>query len=257
MLPDSMAAKVSDPEQVVSSAAYILFYRRRSSTSLGGPAFEQSVHEMENTIESSGSQSASRNQSPSAASATGEGRRLEDSSRGFSSASHEVGAARRAGNGGRLQDLGTRGAMGAVSNDHDGALEGDADADETLPGYTQDDPNPVQSMELDDIDAGGPPALSFEVPNWTFESLDAGTMNSFDMNVGDDGYSITSQEGHVYGGYSRGQACTPDGDNDSMVANQEDADFEESWEGIQSEPERNEEDVVEIQLEGKDDQLTT
>ena len=257
MLPDSMAAKVSDPEQVISSAAYILFYRRRSSTSLGGPAFEQSVHEMENPVESSGSQSASRNQSPSAVSATGEGRRLEDSSRGFSSASHEAGAARRAGNGGRLQDLGTRGGMGAVSNDHDAALQGDADEDETLPGYTQDDPNPVQSMELDDIDAAGSSALPFEVPSWTFETLNAGGISSFDMNVGDDGHSITSQEGHAYGGYSRGQACTPDGDNDSMVANQEDADFEESWEGIQSEPERNEEDVVEIQLEGKDDQLTS
>ena len=241
---DSMVSKVGDPEHVVSSSAYILFYRRRSSTALGGPFFEEIAREMENPVESSGSQSASRNRSPSATEA-GEGQRLEDSSRGFSSASHEAGAARQAGNGGRLRGLGT---TGETLNDDD---ETQGQEDDTLPDYAQDDPNPMQSMELDELESG-PPALHFQ-NNWGFQTLGAGAMSSFDMDVNDDGHSITSQEGHAYGGYSRGNACTPDGDNDSMVANQ-DGDLEDSWEGIMDEPEKNEEEVAEIRLDTKEDE---
>ncbi|PKS12947.1 hypothetical protein jhhlp_000288, partial [Lomentospora prolificans] len=38
---DSSVSKVKDPSQVVTSAAYLLFYRRRSSVPLGGPRFAE------------------------------------------------------------------------------------------------------------------------------------------------------------------------------------------------------------------------
>ncbi|MBE3049429.1 hypothetical protein IMZ48_44410, partial [Candidatus Bathyarchaeota archaeon] len=38
---DSSVSKVKSPSQIVSSAAYLLFFRRRSSVPLGGPRFAQ------------------------------------------------------------------------------------------------------------------------------------------------------------------------------------------------------------------------
>lgn len=38
---DSSVSKVKDPSQVVTNAAYLLFYRRRSSVPLGGPRFAE------------------------------------------------------------------------------------------------------------------------------------------------------------------------------------------------------------------------
>lgn len=39
--PDSSVSQVSDPSVVVTSAAYLLFYRRRSKVPLGGPRFSE------------------------------------------------------------------------------------------------------------------------------------------------------------------------------------------------------------------------
>ena len=81
---------------MVTSAAYLLFYRRRSSGPLGGPFFERLLNGDES---GPGSQPGSRTGSPS-----GEGRRLDDSSRtGSSSAFHEVEATHQAGGGGLIR----------------------------------------------------------------------------------------------------------------------------------------------------------
>ncbi|OJJ31576.1 hypothetical protein ASPWEDRAFT_32201 [Aspergillus wentii DTO 134E9] len=88
---DSSVSRNLDPQSVVTSSAYLLFYRRRSERPLGGKILEE-------IAESSrpGSQMGSRAQSPS-----GEGRRLGGSSRnGSSSALAGVGAAHQAGDGG-------------------------------------------------------------------------------------------------------------------------------------------------------------
>ena len=79
-------------ESAVTSAAYLLFYRRSSEGTLGGPFFEQLAGSSP-----SASQADSRAPSPSA----GEGKRLDDSSRnGLSSALHAAGAGPQAGDGG-------------------------------------------------------------------------------------------------------------------------------------------------------------
>ncbi|KAF2834360.1 cysteine proteinase [Patellaria atrata CBS 101060] len=87
------------PESVVTTAAYLLFYRRRSETPLGPPYLQQLVETYYNPtpieVESQ-SQSSSRAGSPA-----GKGRRLDGSSpNGSSSASAAVGATHQRGGGG-------------------------------------------------------------------------------------------------------------------------------------------------------------
>lgn len=82
-----MASKRS-PQQAVTSAAYLLFYRRRSDRSLGGPYFEKIIDEVYRQKESPASSRAS--------SLAGEDQRLDSSSRvGSSSALQGVGAGRQ------------------------------------------------------------------------------------------------------------------------------------------------------------------
>ena len=90
---DTMVNQV-EPRKVVTPAAYILFYRRRSDKPLGGPLFDQLLGSHSDSL--NGSSSGSRATSPS-----GEGRRLDDSSRnGLSSALPEAEAVHQAGGGG-------------------------------------------------------------------------------------------------------------------------------------------------------------
>lgn len=96
---DSHVSKKNVPHSVVTPAAYLLFYRRRSDHPLGGEALQEIVHEANKPADSDESQTESGANSPA-----GEGRRLGDSSRnGSSSAFPEAGAAHQAGDGG-LQD---------------------------------------------------------------------------------------------------------------------------------------------------------
>lgn len=46
-VPDSSVSMVSDPSSAVTSAAYLLFYRRRSTGHLGGPRFSQILDKYE------------------------------------------------------------------------------------------------------------------------------------------------------------------------------------------------------------------
>ena len=87
------------PEKIVTKAAYLLFYRRRSPEPLGGGAFLQFAA---NTRTATDSQSRSREASPS-----GEGMRLDDSSRnGLSSAFPAAEAVHQAGDGGQTSEGG-------------------------------------------------------------------------------------------------------------------------------------------------------
>lgn len=92
---DSSVSRRANPDVVVTSAAYLLFYRRRASHPLGGPFFEQLIGAANNPTPQS--QPASRTASPA-----GEGKRLDDSPsrNGSSSASAGAGATHQAGGGG-------------------------------------------------------------------------------------------------------------------------------------------------------------
>ena len=80
-----------NPEQAITSAAYLLFYRRRSDRPLGGRFFEDVIEEAYHQKES---QPSSRATSPA-----GDGQRLDDSFRvGSSSALLGVGAVRQEAN---------------------------------------------------------------------------------------------------------------------------------------------------------------
>lgn len=81
---------------MVTSAAYLLFYRRRSDRPLGGKILEEITESSTRPVSEAGSPSESRGQSPS-----GDGRRLGGSSRnGSSSVLTGVGAAHQEGDGG-------------------------------------------------------------------------------------------------------------------------------------------------------------
>ncbi|KAB8079304.1 hypothetical protein BDV29DRAFT_164785 [Aspergillus leporis] len=93
---DSSVSRPIDPQSVVTSAAYLLFYRRRSDRPLGGKILEEITEASTRPASEAGSSSESRGQSPS-----GDGRRLGGSSRnGSSSVLTGVGAAHQAGDGG-------------------------------------------------------------------------------------------------------------------------------------------------------------
>lgn len=102
MPPDSHVAR-RDAQQVVTSSAYILFYRRRSEhLPLGGPKVEELLAPASGGADSD--EGPSRDPSPGA----GEGRRLDDSSRNGLSGLGAVGAVHQSGVGGlasRSHDL--------------------------------------------------------------------------------------------------------------------------------------------------------
>ncbi|MCJ1476654.1 CSN-associated deubiquitinating enzyme Ubp12 [Lambiella insularis] len=150
---DSMATKKNNPNAIVTSAAYLLFYRRRSSKALGGPVFEQMGQpNTENTQGGSTSQPPSRAASPSAP--AGEGKRLDEFSRnGSSSASQGVEAVHQAGSGGLQAGMLT--ATRIKDN-------------ESPPGYSHelhDGEQTIESMEIDDP-SGGQPIHEIIGPTW-------------------------------------------------------------------------------------------
>ncbi|KAL8682568.1 MAG: hypothetical protein Q9186_001421 [Xanthomendoza sp. 1 TL-2023] len=129
---DSAVSRCRNPQNVVSCAAYLLFYRRRSDHPLGGPFFEPTMSGAEESV--ADSQPTSKTASP-----TGEGKRLDGSSRnGSSSALRGVGAAHQAGGGG------------------DGRMAMRTGVDDDLPGYSGNEghESTLESMDLDEGIAG-------------------------------------------------------------------------------------------------------
>ncbi|KAL9630907.1 MAG: hypothetical protein Q9204_004483 [Flavoplaca sp. TL-2023a] len=155
---DSAVSRCRDPQKVVSNAAYLLFYRRRSDHSLGGPFFESLM----NGAEESGvdSQPTSDTASPA-----GEGKRLDGSSRnGSSSALRGVGVAHQTGGGG------------------DGLTAKRTGIDDELPSYPGKDiqETTLESMDLDEgiadiyapLNPGSPYGSGGIHQSWSFSHLE-------------------------------------------------------------------------------------
>ncbi|KAI9815176.1 MAG: CSN-associated deubiquitinating enzyme Ubp12 [Phylliscum demangeonii] len=136
---DTMTSKRS-PDQAVTSAAYLLFYRRRSDKALGGPLFETILGEAHGPADLAPS---SRTASPA-----GEGRRLDESSRvGSSSALDGVEAGRP-----KAADSASGKTLAAAASGG-----GEDDGEDELPPYTRLFPGraaPGQHMEDMDVDEG-------------------------------------------------------------------------------------------------------
>ncbi|PGH15185.1 hypothetical protein AJ79_02550 [Helicocarpus griseus UAMH5409] len=170
---DSHVSKRNNPSSVVTSAAYLLFYRRRSDAPLGGEYLARVTEEANNPgLADSDSQSDSGAPSPS-----GEGRRLGGSSRnGSSSALTGAGATHQAGDGG------LRGGIQAKDNDDD------------LPEYSEHAHGygaqyPIGDMDLEDEgydDSIGTGINFSNHPSWSFDraALLSAPANS---DYGDDG----------------------------------------------------------------------
>ncbi|KAL6716978.1 hypothetical protein ACLMJK_004891 [Lecanora helva] len=189
---DGMVTRCDNPQAVVTTAAYLLFYRRRSSTSLGGPFFEQFMTTPNNL--DCNSQPNSRLASPA-----GEGKRLDGSSRnGSSSALRGVGAAHQAGDGGSLDGTGVLRVRKGIDDD---------DPVDSLPAYSMRDPrgtlNPrdlheqtLESMEMDEDEGiglddeprmGWTGPLQYENPTWAFGSNGRAPVQNSPRVSGEDG----------------------------------------------------------------------
>ncbi|KAI9837723.1 MAG: hypothetical protein M1819_006657 [Sarea resinae] len=144
---DSHVSQRRNTEAVITPAAYLLFYRRRSDKPLGGPFFEHLIEE------------ANRSESDSETSPAGEGEDLDGSFHsGSSRALAGAGATRQAGPG-----L----AGGNLTNN-----------DDDLPAYSSDlqsGEQSLESMEMDDEGAessyGGYGPSAVMEQGWSFESL--------------------------------------------------------------------------------------
>ena len=232
-----MASLKADPTTQFSSAAYILFYRRRSTKPLGGQRFREMFTSIDDATDQGdgGSVSSSRADSPS-----GEGQRLEDLSRGFSSAYQEVGVAHQAGNGGPedIQRVTTRNMVRIGQNQ--------VEDDPVLPTY--DEPGHVfLTLETDDSTHISNAPL-WNDPNWSFRDIrgdqSPNRATAADDEYDDDDCSMNGNDnyahqyrplqlGDVLGHdlFPRGddsiQPGTPDDDNDSMhVGAAEESDME-------------------------------
>ena len=168
-LDSHVTSRPNPDNSIITSAAYLLFYRRRTTppkTNLGGPFFDQLFSsDTNNPNASSDSGPDSRQVSPS-----GEGRLVDNSSRnGSSSGFRGVGPVRQAGDGG----LG-----GAARSDNEELPE----YEEHLPGLQV--VNPSHGMDVDEgigdmeddtrrFGTGGSSLGNYhrDTPNWSFENL--------------------------------------------------------------------------------------
>ncbi|OAX77736.1 hypothetical protein ACJ72_07962 [Emergomyces africanus] len=190
---DSHVSKKNNPTSVVTSAAYLLFYRRRSDVPLGGEYLASITEAAKNReLADSDSQLDSRAPSPS-----GEGPRLYGSSRnGSSSALTGVGAIHQAGDGG------LRGGIQARDDD-------------SLPEYSEHHHHHnLEGMDLEDegFDPTFGPDLDFSHnPIWSFDrvaepyggsvsGLVSAPANSFYDGDGDDDLDDDASNKAVGGG---------------------------------------------------------
>ncbi|KAF2732115.1 UCH-domain-containing protein [Polyplosphaeria fusca] len=168
---DSSVSSRRDPASVVTSSAYLLFYRRRASHPLGPPYLQKltDVYMDPTSDDADDSDEAkSRNASPS-----GNGSRLGDSSRNGSSSGGAAAA-------GALRGAGSALAANRAQN---GAAAGTADADEdeiddTLPpaydeGYGGDEDDTINTVDIHTLYAPlFQQARNLPSPQWNFSSID-------------------------------------------------------------------------------------
>ncbi|KAH8690208.1 hypothetical protein BGW36DRAFT_433160 [Talaromyces proteolyticus] len=157
---DSHVSRAINPNKAISTAAYLLFYRRRSDRPLGGKVLQE-------VTESSVRADSDDQDDSRAASPSGEGRRLVDSSRiGSSSALAGVGAAHQAGDGGLPVGLQVK------------SVEIDPSDDEGLPPYARYEDN-IDGM---DIERSNPLTMQ---PTWSFDNDNDNDHDLFDDNDND------------------------------------------------------------------------
>ncbi|ENH64585.1 Putative ubiquitin carboxyl-terminal hydrolase 12 [Fusarium oxysporum f. sp. cubense race 1] len=178
---DSSASPVSDPSTCITSAAYLLFYRRRSSTPLGGSRFGVISEKYKNSEENSEEEEEEGE--------VGEGQRLGEGSslNGLSSAG--IGAA-------ATRHLGGRGSDRITVT----SLAGPDDEDEDLPPY--DGANRIESIHSTVEDEGVDINGSYQrldnkslnlVQGWNFEGLgDSGAEDSTGADIGSDDVQLDS-----------------------------------------------------------------
>jgi ubiquitin carboxyl-terminal hydrolase 4/11 len=176
---DSSASPVSDPSTCITSAAYLLFYRRRSSTPLGGSRFGVISEKYKNSEENSEEEEGG----------AGEGQRLGEGSslNGLSSAG--IGAA-------ATRHLGGRGSDRVTVT----SLAGPDDEDEDPPPYGG--PNGIESIQSSVEDEGVDVNGSYQcldnkslnlVQGWNFEGLvDSGAEDSTGADIGSDDVQLDS-----------------------------------------------------------------
>ncbi|EMT65483.1 Putative ubiquitin carboxyl-terminal hydrolase 12 [Fusarium odoratissimum] len=179
---DSSASPVSDPSTCITSAAYLLFYRRRSSTPLGGSRFGVISEKYKNSEENSEEEEEEEGE-------VGEGQRLGEGSslNGLSSAG--IGAA-------ATRHLGGRGSDRITVT----SLAGPDDEDEDLPPY--DGANRIESIHSTVEDEGVDINGSYQrldnkslnlVQGWNFEGLgDSGAEDSTGADIGSDDVQLDS-----------------------------------------------------------------
>ncbi|KAL4785395.1 hypothetical protein BJX76DRAFT_347041 [Aspergillus varians] len=157
---DSSVSRPIDPQNAVTSSAYLLFYRRRSDRPLGGPVLQEVTESSTRPGSSQSDHSQGESRPPSL---SGEGRRLGGSSRnGSSSALAGVGAAHQSGDGGLR--IGTQ-----KSRDEDNPPEYS-----NSPSYGERSIN-ATGMNYDEDDFGsGALANPFRIsnpPSWSFNRV--------------------------------------------------------------------------------------
>ena len=163
-------------EAVVSSAAYLLFYRRRSDKPLGPPYLQKIVREAYEEI--SRSPESSRAQSP-----LGEGRRLDDFSRNGSS-----GALAGAGAGAALLPRGA-GSVGAMlAKNGDGIdLDNEVDADTALPPYEDEGISMDTELNYGTENALVPLDAQYNPRQQHFDEWNFSNADELGVRVGSDG----------------------------------------------------------------------
>ncbi|KAF2634783.1 UCH-domain-containing protein [Massarina eburnea CBS 473.64] len=170
---DSSVTKCSNPERVVTTAAYLLFYRRRSAGPLGPPALQEIVNawqDPEYEGEGGNDEANSRNPSPS-----GNGLHLGDSSRNGSSSAFGTGA-------GALRGGGSGGAGSQALNG--AGVENPDNNDDSLPAYGDEDEGYGEESDLNHIYA----PLGHMDQQWSFASIPQNT-NETDVFTADDDYA--------------------------------------------------------------------
>ncbi|KAB8238114.1 putative ubiquitin-specific protease UBP12 [Aspergillus alliaceus] len=157
---DSSVSRPIDPQSVVTSAAYLLFYRRRSDRPLGGKILEEITESSTRPASEAGSPSESRGQSPS-----GDGRRLGGSSpNGSSSVLTGVGAAHQAGNGGSQTGTQAKNGNEAAPPEYTSdptSGEKSIDKEERLEGMSFDEVEFGDGAQSDPFHFPSPPSWSF------------------------------------------------------------------------------------------------
>jgi ubiquitin carboxyl-terminal hydrolase 4/11/15 len=225
---DSAVYPKSAPS-VVTPAAYLLFYRRRSNHPLGGPKLEELLTANAPPAADSESRPTSRDASPS-----GEGPRLGDSSHnGSSGAFTAAGQVRHVGDGGSAP-MQIPGAYHEVESLERSSVQ--VDDNEILPGYEDMQMIGPQQLQPSHMDLDGDEGIdvSFPVnvpwdypPGWGFDALTSGRAAPSQMTAVPPGSLDFNQDADIEEGLfgnGDGASMKAEGGDGSSAGNMSDPD---------------------------------